>query len=109
MSGGGPHFPKFPYDIVRIHTLMIYSDIVEYNIVGDTKAALLRCIPFISKVKNGDIISTGQYMSYQNFPNLQFKKNSKKLIPQHKTRAPGLLWWKSSFQLCWCDKSGTNV
>ena len=53
---------------------MIYSDIVEYNIVGDTKAALLRCIPFISKIKNGDIISTGQYMNYQNFPNLQFKK-----------------------------------
>ena len=73
MSGAGPHFPKFPYDIVRIHTLKIYSDIVEYNIVGDTKAALLRCIPFISKIKNGDI-STGQYMNYQNFPNLQFKK-----------------------------------
>ena len=74
MSGAGPHFPKFPYDIVRIHTLMIYSDIVECNIVGITKAALLRCIPFISKIKNGDIISTGQYMNYQNFPNLQFEK-----------------------------------
>ena len=74
MSGAGPHFPKFPYDIVRIHTLMIYSDIVEYNIVGDTKAALLRCIPFVSKIKNGDIISTGQYMNYQTFPNLQFKR-----------------------------------
>ena len=48
---------------------MIYSDIVEYNIVGDTKTNLLRCIPFISKVKNGDI-----YMNYQNFPNIQFKK-----------------------------------
>ena len=74
MSGSGPHFPKFPFDIVRIHTLMIYSDIVVYNIVGDTKAALLRCFPFISKVKNDDIISTGQYMNYQKFPNLQFKK-----------------------------------
>ena len=74
MSGAGPQFPRFPYDIVQIHTFMIYSDIVEYNIVFDTKAALLRCIPFISKVKNGDIISTGQYMNYQNFPNLQFKK-----------------------------------
>ena len=74
MSGAGPHFLEFPFDIVRIHTLMIYSDIVEYNIVGDTKAALLRCIPFISKVKNGDVISTGQYMNYQNFPSLQFKK-----------------------------------
>ena len=54
MSGAGPHFPKFHFDIVRIHTLMRCSDIVEYNIVGDTKAALLRCIPFISKVKNGE-------------------------------------------------------
>ena len=25
MSGAGPHFPKFHYDIVRIHTLMTYS------------------------------------------------------------------------------------
>ena len=74
MSGAGPHFPKFPYDILRIHALMIYSDVVEYNIVGDTKAAFLQSIPFISKVKNGDIISTGQYMNYQNFPNIHFKK-----------------------------------
>ena len=71
-SGAGPHFSKFPYDIVRIHFLMIYSDIVEYNILIDTKAALLRCIPFISKVKNKDITSAGQYQNYQNFPNLQF-------------------------------------
>ena len=72
MSGVGPHFPKLPYDVVRIHTSMIYSDIVEYNIVGDTEAAPLRCILFISNIKNGDITSTGQYMNYQNFPNLQF-------------------------------------
>ena len=45
---------------------MIYSDIVEYNFLRDTKAALLRRIPFISKINNGDIISTGQYMNYQN-------------------------------------------
>ena len=70
MSGASSHFPKFPYEIVRIHTLLIYSDIVEYNIVGNTKTAFLRCIPFISKVKNGGIISTGQYMNYQKFPNL---------------------------------------
>ena len=43
MSGKGPHEPTFAYDIVRIHSLMIYTDIVEYNIVGDTKAPLLRC------------------------------------------------------------------
>ena len=34
MKRKGPHEPKFAYDIVRIHSLMIYSDLVEYNIVG---------------------------------------------------------------------------
>ena len=79
MKGKGPHEPQFAYDIVRIHSLMIYSDLVEYSIVGDTKAPLLRCFPFISKLKGGDIITTGQYMNYQTFSNLQFRpllKNS---------------------------------
>ena len=74
ISGKGPHEPTFAYDIVRIHSPMIYTDIVEYNIVGDTKAPLLRCFPFISKLKSGDIITTGQYMNYQTFSNLQFRR-----------------------------------
>ena len=79
MMGKGPHEPEFAYDIVRIRSLMIYSDLVEYNIVGDTKTPLLRCFPFISKLRGGDIITTGQYMNYQTFSNLQFRpllKNS---------------------------------
>ena len=51
MIGKGPHEPEFAYEIVRIHSLMIYSDLVEYNIVGVTEAPLLRCFPFISKLK----------------------------------------------------------
>ena len=77
MIGKGPHEPDFAYGIVRIHSLMIYSDLVEYSIVGDTKAPLLRCFPFISKLKGGDILTTEQYMNYQTFTNLQF-------IPLHK-------------------------
>ena len=79
LRGKGPNKPEFAYDIVRIHTLMIYTDLIEYNIVGDTKAPLLRCFPFNSKLKAGDIITTGQYMKYQTFSNLQFRllfKNS---------------------------------
>ena len=79
MKGRGPHEPQFVYDIVRFHSLMIYSDLEEYSIVGDTKAPLLRCSPFISKLKRGDIITTGQYMNCQTFSNLQFRpllKNS---------------------------------
>ena len=72
MIGRVPHEPEFAYDIVRIHSLMIYNDLVEYNIVGGTKVPLLRCFPFISKLKGGDIITTGQYMNYQTFSNLQF-------------------------------------
>ena len=29
MIGKGPHEPKIAYDIVRIHSLMIYRDIIE--------------------------------------------------------------------------------
>ena len=79
MIGKGPHEPEFAYDIVRIHSLMIYSDIAEYNIVVDTKAPLLRCFPFISKLKGRDIITIGQYMKYQTLGNLQIRpllKNS---------------------------------
>ena len=75
----GPHKPEFAYHIVPIHHLMIYTDLIEYNNVGDTKAPLLRCFPFISKLKSGDIIITGHYKNYQTFSNLQFRpllKNS---------------------------------
>ena len=73
LRGNGPHKPEFAYDIVRIHFLMIYTDLIEYNIVGDTQAPLLRCFPFISKLKSGDIITTGQYMNYKTLSNLQFR------------------------------------
>ena len=72
MSGKGPHEPTFAYGIVRIHSLMIYTDIVEYNIVGDTKLPLLHCFPFVSMLKSGDIKSTGQNMNNEIFSNLQF-------------------------------------
>ena len=79
LRGKGPRKSEFAYDIVRIHSLMMYNDLVKYNIVGDIKAPLLRCFLFISKLKSGDILTTGQYMNYQTFRNLQFRpllKNS---------------------------------
>ena len=61
MIGKGPQEPKFAYVIVRIHPLMIYSNLVEYNVARDTKAPLL---------KGRDNITTGQYMNYQTFRKL---------------------------------------
>ena len=74
MRGKLQHEPTFAYNIVRIHSRMVYTDIVEYNIVGDKKAPLLRCFPFISKLKSVDVITTGQYINYQTFSNLQFRR-----------------------------------
>ena len=73
MIGKRLHEPQFAYDIVCNHSLMIYSNLVQYSIVRDTKTPLLRCFPFISELKGGDIITTGQYMNYQTFSNLQFR------------------------------------
>ena len=68
---------------------MIYSDIIENNKVSDTKTLLLRCIPFISKAKIGDISSTGQYMNYHSFTFLHLEKVIKKLFLQLKNRIKG--------------------
>ena len=43
LRGKCPHKPEYAYNIIRIHALMIYTDLIEYIIVGDTKTALLRC------------------------------------------------------------------
>ena len=74
MCGKRPNEPTFAQEIVRIKSPMVYTDIVEYNFVEDTKPLLLRCFPFISKLKTGDIITTGQYMNYQTFSNVQFRR-----------------------------------
>ena len=80
LRGKGPHKPEFAYDLVRIYSLMIYTDLIEYNIVGDTKTPLVRCFPFIAKLKSGDIMTTGQYMNYQTFSNCISDRCSKILF-----------------------------
>ena len=67
LRGKGPHIAvttsEIAYDLVRIHSLMIYTDLIEYNIVVFTKAPLLCGFLFISKLKADDIINTGQCMN----------------------------------------------
>lgn len=64
---------SLPADIQLIHSIMIYTDIVEHGIIGDVKAPILRCFPMISRVKNG-YIEVNQFMNYQSFDKLQFRK-----------------------------------
>ena len=75
----GPHKPEFAEYLFRIHFRIIYTDLIEYKIGGDTETPLMRCFLFISKLKAGDIITTKQYMNYQTFSTLQIRpllKNS---------------------------------
>ena len=48
----GPHKPVFAYDNVRIHSLMIYTDLIEYNIVGDTKGSIVALLSFYFEAKS---------------------------------------------------------
>ena len=40
LRGKGPQEPETAYDIISIHSI-IYTDPIEYNVVGDTKTPLL--------------------------------------------------------------------
>ena len=77
LRGKGPHKPEIAYYICRIYSLIIHTDLIEYNNVGETKAPMLRFFPFISKLKTGDIITTGQYMNYQTFGNFKLRPHLK--------------------------------
>ena len=73
LRGKGPHKRReFAYDIVSIHSLLIYTDLIEYKIVGDTKIPLLRRFLFFPKLKAGDVITNGQYMDCRTISKLQF-------------------------------------
>ena len=43
LKGKGPHKPDFSQQIVSIHSLMIYTDLIEYTVADDKKSPLLRC------------------------------------------------------------------
>ena len=109
LRGNGPYEAEFAYDIVRLHSLMIYTDLIEYNIVGDTKVPLLRCFPFISKLKFGDIITTGQYMEYQTFSNLQFRPLPKNSFHSIHIDLRDTSGEQSTFCICWYHSSCFDV
>ena len=48
LRGKGPHKPEFAYDSIRIHSHMLYIDLIEYTIAGDTKGPMQPCFLFIS-------------------------------------------------------------
>ena len=69
----GSYKRELLYHIVCLLSLIINTDLIEISFVGDTKVLVLRCFLFISKLRAGDVITTGQCLNYETFSNLQLR------------------------------------
>lgn len=66
---------SFPPDIQRLHKMLVYTDIIEHQIIGDTLGQLLRSIPMASKMKNGELSGMDYSQITKSFHEpIQFKK-----------------------------------
>ena len=64
-----------PIDIQRLHTIMMYCDIIQPSIVGDTSVPILRCFPITNRYKKNGEIEFSHVMNFRSFTlPLQFHK-----------------------------------
>ncbi|MEN0051323.1 MAG: hypothetical protein AAF806_29935 [Bacteroidota bacterium] len=63
----------YPADIMRFHSIMVYTDIIEHGIVGDVKAPILRSFSHIPKLRGLEVSPT-QFVKTEVFNNLQLRK-----------------------------------
>ena len=68
---------KFPVDLTGgCNTIFVYSDLVQNEILGDSRTALLRAIPLTEKPATG----IQQQQNYRTFGNLQWRRVVKSSI-----------------------------
>ena len=66
---------EYSMDIRRLHNMMVYSEIIEHQVIGDVLAPLLRSIPLVSKMKGAETSNTDVSQVTKTFAiPLQFKK-----------------------------------
>lgn len=68
-----------PVDIDNLHTVLVYTDIVEYTVVGDVKAPILRCLPFQTLKEKSNLVIKETSRDYT-FENLIYHKLSVRLL-----------------------------
>ena len=81
LRGKGHHKPEFGQDIVCAHSLIGLTGLIEYN----TESLILRCCHFMLKLRAGDIKTTGVYMNYPTYSNLQIIPLAKKIFHSNHT------------------------
>ena len=63
----------YPIDIQRIHSALVYTDIVEYFVLGGTKVPILRYFLFAQNISR-ESLSVTKTTNCFSFDNLQFRK-----------------------------------
>ena len=76
------HTGNFPIDITAgTHSMLVYTDIINYQYVGDTKAPVLRIIDCGRRLKNGSTtLTTVSTLTKKSFSILEYKKLLKSTI-----------------------------
>lgn len=75
MYGQGPHIAAYPVNFQPVDTLLIYTDIIQHQIVGDIRAPLLRAVPFTWSANT----SPSKTVAHT-FQHLEFKRLSQNVI-----------------------------
>ena len=78
MRGVRQHINNNPMNLARVHSLMVYTDIVESRIVGDVKVPLLRSFPFEHRnYQLNNRFTVNQCMNHKTFDHLIFRRLNK--------------------------------
>jgi hypothetical protein len=97
-------------DFQRLHTALVYTDIIEHQIIGDTLAPLLRVVPMVSKMKNGALSTTENSQIAKTFSlPLQFKKSPSKLVPFYSAGNLRREWGTDPVCGCRTHSSNDNI
>ena len=69
----GAHKPEFAYDLVRLHSFMLFADLTEYSLLVTQRFHYRDTLPFLKL----QVFTTEQYMNYQTFSNCNSDQCSK--------------------------------
>ena len=75
LSTNPSYYFDLPVDVQRLHTVMMYCNVIQPSIVGDTSVPILRSFPISNRYKKNGEIEFTHVMNFRNFTlPLQFHK-----------------------------------
>lgn len=77
-SASGTHLrqvyeSEVPCDLVGLHSVFAYCNIVEHSLIGDVRAPILKIFPFIPRMRN-EAICPMQFVYFKDFSPIQYRR-----------------------------------